>query len=371
MTKADRYHATPSIALDRNGYIHVFGPMHNTDMDYWRSVLPFDITAGFARRNATADGLWTGVVQAGHRWITYPYVFYDNDLNPWVAFRSRAGTRGWKPGTQCAQLARYNSAAGRWEAMGGRSNPDYAGIPGGPNPKPKCFAWSAYSQDGANGYQAWNVKPSFDKDNRLHYPIRHVRDTGSTSWAQDLLYIYSDDGGRTWSTADGERIHSDPVSLTDLDSRRPTWWASGPTGKNSLYGAHAAGSNGRPVVGYQRRRDGEKHSTTEFAIYEDGAWRQHDTGLSAFPGRLLVDSNNVWILLAGGSVHVSEDDGESWVTHEHAMPADGQHANYDVRYFKQTNKVRFVATPTVDSGAKPVRIIEFVHESWAPPGATQ
>ena len=52
MTKADRSHATPSIALDRNGYIHVFGPMHNTDMDYWRSVLPFDITAGFARRKA-------------------------------------------------------------------------------------------------------------------------------------------------------------------------------------------------------------------------------------------------------------------------------------------------------------------------------
>ena len=367
MSSADRYHSTPSIALDRNGYIHIFGPMHNSDMDYWRSILPYDVSAGFARRDAKSDGLWIGVAQAGHHWITYPYVFYDNDSNPWVAFRSRVASVGWSPGTQCGQLARYDSARGRWEAIGGNANPEYSGIPGSPDPKPKCFVWSAYSQDGSNGYQAWNVKPSFDKSNRLHYPIRHVRDTGSTSWGQDLLYMYSDDSGQNWSTADGKRIRSDPVTISNIGLKNSSLWAGGPTGKSDIYGAHAGSSEGRPVVGYQQKQQEGESSTTKFAIYQGGEWNHHDTGLRAFPGRLLIDTNNVWLLLAGWAIHVSRDDGKTWVTNEHGFPAVGQHANYDVRHFKRTNKIRFVATTSSDSGTKIARIIEFVHEGWAPP----
>ncbi len=367
MTITDQFHSTPSIALDANGYIHVFGPMHNSNMDYWKSILPLDVSAGFSRRDAAADGLWLGVFHSGHHWITYPYVFYDNQLNPWVAFRSRAGTSGWTPGTQCAQLAKFNSLTNRWEPKGGNSNPDFSDIPGNPDPKPNCFAWSEYSQDGSNGYQAWYVKPFIDRHNRLHYSFRHVRDTGSTSWGQDLFYIYSDDEGASWATADGDAVAGNPVAVVDLNSKPRVWWADGPTGNNDIYGAHSGVSNGRPVVGYERRQNGEGPTTTQFAIFEDGVWTQTDTGISAFPGRLLIDSHDVWILLAGRYVHESANNGRTWKTHDTGLIASAQNANYDVRHFKRSNKIRFVATPKGDSGSKRLMIAELVYENWAPP----
>ena len=364
---ADRYHATPSIALDANGFIHVFGPMHNSNMDYLRSNLPYSVSGGFTRRDASSDGLQLGVVQSGHRWITYPYVFYDNEFEPWIAYRARAGTKGWLPGTQCAQLARFDSDRRRWDPKGGNSNPDYAPIPGSPRQRAPCFAWSVYSQDGKNGYQAWNVKPHFDDLGRLHYPVRHVRATGSTSWGQDLFYLRSDDGGATWTTADGEDVPANPVVISNLDGRSPAWWADGPTGGNTMYGAYASSSGGRPIVGYQKRTGDDDVGMTMLAVFDDGEWARTETGISAFPGRLLVDSNDHWTLVGGREIHVSTDQGQSWRTYVSPVPSAGQNANVDIRYFKKTNRVRFVASPTVSSGSKLVAIVEFVHDDLIPP----
>lgn len=364
----DQYHSIPSIAIDRDGYLHVFGPMHHTDMDYLKSNKPFEVKAGFTRQDAAAKGLWLGVDgwlgTEKHKWISYPYTFYDNFDNPWVSYRSRVGTAGWVPGEMSAQLARYDTKSGKWQALGGNTNAQYKGIPGDPNPKPPCFVWSRHSADSKTGYQGFASKPFIDYGGRLHYVLKHVRDTGSTSWSQEMLYFYSDDLGESWRLADGRRIADKPITV--IADHPSVLWARGPTGYNDLYGGFPASSKGEAVVGYHSKTKGEAPHTMRFSIYHDGRWTEHDTGLSAFPGRLLIDSHDVWYLLAGREVHVSIDRGKTWKTHDIGIPGSGQNANFDVRYFKKTNKIRFVAAPSGGNGAKTIKIVEFVSDAWQP-----
>ena len=141
-------------------------------------------------------------------------------------------------------------------------------------------------------------------------------------------------------------------------------WAHGPTDDNNMYGGHSARSQGRPVVGYENNVGG---SSTVFAMYENDSWTEYEAGVSAFPGRLLIDTHNVWYFLGGREVHVSTDNGRTWETHDSGLPASGQNANFDVRYFKKTNKLRFVAATGGGSGSKTLKIVEFVHDASLPP----
>lgn len=362
----DPGHTVPTIALDREGYIHVFGPMHHTEMDYLKSNRPYDVTGGFTRQNAEQKGLWLGITHKDRKHITYPFAFYDNELNPWVTFRSRAGSSGWEPGTNCAQLAMYDVRDDSWHPVGGNSNSEFTGIPGDPSPKPNCMIWSDSSEDGAgSGYQAFYAHPSFDKNGRLHYALRHVRDTGSNSWGQDLLYMYSDDNGRAWNYANGVRVPSDPVVI--VKDKPAVMWAHGPTGGNHMYGAYPGSANGMPVVGYASREgNSDGSSTARIATFANGRWTERDLGFSAFPGRLLIDSNNVWYIVTGRNIWVSIDDGASWDRFSTGYAGSPANANFDGRYFKQTNKLRFAAT--IDHGDYiRVNIVEFVSPYWSPP----
>ncbi|MFQ5559461.1 MAG: BNR-4 repeat-containing protein [Nitrospinota bacterium] len=368
----DQYHSVPSIAIDLKGFIHVFGPMHNTAMDYLVSKKTYDVASGFDRPNAASQGFHLGIKlnATNKESITYPKVFYDDDYNPWVAYRLRVGSSGWGPGSQAAGLARYNTAAGSWEAIGGNTNPLFS-PPGGVSADTKCFLWSFFVADpnatnGWQGYQAHAAKPYFD-NGRLHYAFKHNRDSGDTGWAQDLLYFYSDDGGKTWKTADGVSVAGSPVSIKNTPSAVMT--VNVPNGVSNTGDGFSATSKGRPVVGYYHYYKGQPHSV-RFAVFEKGDWKITVTSLYAMPGRLLIDSNNVWYMVAGADIYSSTTDGVSWKRYSSGLSADGFNANVDLRYFKKTNKIRYTAHPQNKSGTTAVKIIEFVSDEWAPSSDT-
>lgn len=362
----DQYHTTPSIGVDPKGYLHVFGPMYQTDMDYLRSVEPHTGVGGFARQHPEHSGLWVGTGSSGRKWISYPYVFYDPDGRMWVAYRARSGTLGWLPGSLNGQLARYNEVQQRWAPLGGNSNPQYTDVPGDPQPTAQCFAWTPHSSDGVAGHQRFAARPFIDHHGRLHYVFEHERDTDSASWHQDMLYAYSDDAGHTWHHADGSNLEAAPIVVPKEAVGGPMW-AQEPTGGNNLYGGYVGrrGTDGAPVVAYNRRSGSSGTGTTRFAVYEEGGWIEHDTGEDWFPGRLLIDRHNVWTFVAGRRLYVSVDNGASWTPYDSGIAqADGENANVDTRYFVRSGKIRFVAKTI---GETTVRIVEFISEAWRHP----
>lgn len=87
-----------SIGVDKNGYIHIVGGMHNNSLNYWRSTKPYDISQ-FERHFNEIDG------------DTFTYLFMRNDNNGELYMVTRArGTSLWyKKGGRGLGLYHYNT----------------------------------------------------------------------------------------------------------------------------------------------------------------------------------------------------------------------------------------------------------------------
>lgn len=364
----DQYHHTPSIGIDPLGRVHVFGPMHWRDMDYRISILPFSVSS-FTRFDPEPVGLNTGGGQGGYPnfngttdAITYAYVTYDNDFNIWVSYRARVGNGyGNFGGVESGNFGKYNTTLGKWQMLGGNSNPNYAPA-GGVDPKPDAFIWSEHHGSTSGSYQSHTAKPFIDASGRIHFAFKHDRDTAAGGWSQDVLYFYSDDNGNTWKTADGATVADSPITIIGTPSDVMT--PNVPSGTNSISEAWSASSLGRPVVAWSDRSAG---NNTYFAVFENGQWNISKPSQFSTFNRLLIDTNNVWYILNGQYIYSSTNNGNSWKTYNSGISsANALNQSVDIRYFKKTNKIRYVAMPSGTS-TKTVQIVEFVSDEWAPP----
>lgn len=200
-TSLDPYHSVPSVGIDRDGYIHVFGPMHWTDMDYLISNSPGNITSGFTRQVPEDRNMHLGGGRVGgaptydgtRDSITYPYVMYDNNFDMWLSYRMRVGNlyEDNVGGTQAGAFGKFNMSTRLWEFLGGNTNPAYAPS-GDASPKADAFIWSEHSPENHGSYQFHTAKPFIDKNGRIHHTVKHDRRPAPAGgWAQDILYFSS------------------------------------------------------------------------------------------------------------------------------------------------------------------------------------
>ena len=205
--KMDGAHSKPSIAIDKNGYVHVTGGMHNRDeWAYFISKAPGNVTAGF--RSAPPPG----------QGITYPYFFKDLKDDLWLTYRHKISplSKRSSQGASAGAIVRYNTN-GTWTAFGGSSyTGELAFTPIGPT-----AIWE--NEGGVDGhYQSFKTKLFFDRENRMH--ITWIVYTGDVPKGSDsdnathVMYAYADPPNDTrpdWTfhRADGTRITSFPMTI--------------------------------------------------------------------------------------------------------------------------------------------------------------
>ena len=324
-TIEDMYHVGPSIGIDRDGYIHLAGNMHNSPdglRDFvpvksaWQYVVsdrPEDISS-FTFLGDDPDRSPPG------RSITYPFFASDNAGELYLSFRHRVkyGT-GWSPGIMAGAVARYDTEGKRWGMLGGT---DY--VHG-----EKTLFWTA-KPGGGTAYQSFRTRIFFDRRNRMHL-VAILLDRGGSYQGTHVAYACSDDGGQTLHRADGSRHESLPITLQNADIVIGPPWVSTPR----LYSKAEVGvtPDGLPLVSFIKERDGTYISrwAPHWGWSEPGPW----AGLY-----FVTDPQGIITLPTGGSLRRSFDGGKTWQSYE-AQTGRPRVCLVDQRYLAATGRVRF------------------------------
>jgi hypothetical protein len=327
-TDPDPYHNEASVGIDRDGYIHVVGNMHNSpygrphsDNPYYEhpwqykvSDRPEDISS-FTFVGDAPDRTIPGT------WITYPFFARDRQGVLYIAFRHRVrfGT-GWSPGIMAGAVARYDADTRRWQMLGGT---DYEhGV--------KTLIWNP---DGVSAYQGYKVRVYFDRWNRMHvgWNVYTTRENRGGSGATHVLYAWSEDGGRSFRKAGGQP-HAKlpiPVASGDVVFRSDT---------GALYNLTHVGvfADGQPATSFMS--DGAKLSRWRPG---DG-WSDAREFPASFPARFVTDDRGVITAVASGAFHRSFDGGKTW----RRYPVETGSTNaciVDYPYLAQTGQLRYQA----------------------------
>ncbi|MBN1675687.1 MAG: BNR-4 repeat-containing protein [Kiritimatiellae bacterium] len=355
-------HNKYSLGIDRDGYIHIVGDMHNHSsrdqphlparyqncrIPYWVSTKPHSIAGGFTFRGYGSTGNPHQDTCPPGQGFTYPEFVNDNSGRLYYFSRQWVGdwTGSWAPGAIGVGLKIYDEKTKLWTARGGLA----------PNPPAdstyKVILWE---DNGAanSAYQPHIVDIRFDASNRMHF-VASVNNDNSKNPNNDvsqssthLVYAYSDDGGQTFCRASGTRIASLPMRADP-----------GPDQGDVVFGDHhwidivvgAIVLNGRPVVSFT---DTGPNRATRWCRY-DGGWSAPlptplDTG---WRRKYFVDRYGVVTLPKDGTVHRTTVFGNSGGrTHTGIYPYFGL---WDREYLRTTGKIRYAGW----SGSSPNRKI--------------
>lgn len=214
--QADGHH-TFSLGIDKNGFIHVAGDMHNyapprsgylsrfdnaTSM-YWVSNSAEDISAF----SFTGDHSTKNLPLGG-----YSYCQFYNDYDMELYLLCRVSIKsGFFPGIRGLGLAHYDTDTQQWQARG--NYPNY------PNAEVKTILWEDNGSYSAAfptpAYQGFQSTLIFDDNNRLHLGST-INNDNSSLGATHVVYAYSDDGGLTFHRADDSAIGDLPMRVDPL-----------------------------------------------------------------------------------------------------------------------------------------------------------
>lgn len=319
MGQHQRWHICPTIGVDKNGYIHIAGDMHNDTWKYFRSNKPEDITS------------WTLRNDLPGRSVTYPSFFYDNQRELFIGFRQR-GADGL--GDHRAGIIYYDIKADKFEMLGGLSYQD-------DNRITKTMFWG----NGFGSDDCWYSKPGlriyFDGKNRMHVAAMVYNiciNKPDLVWGNHthILYAYSDDKGKTWHKAGGDLIKSLPLTVDNASV------AVDRTTEHDLIGGSielGAFSSEKPVLIYQTRTDKRTHTVT----WKDNAWVE--LKMPHISSKSLVCRPNGYIALYNGTFLDYTADGVNWktLTGTTDFPAGvfGMQGGVDLEYFKETGNFRY------------------------------
>ncbi len=334
-------HNGPSVGIDRDGYIHVAGNMHQNPWHYKVSDNPEDISS-FTEIAADSPRMIPGES------ITYPLFARDNAGTLFVSFRHRVYMDSWIVGCLAAGIARYDPDSRTWTMLGGD---DYLH-------QKTTFFWinagvdsnsSAYKDSTAGGCSSGSYQPSaphirFSPDNRMH--LAWVADDGAydlycsaSGHHTHVFYAYSDDGGDTFHRADGAVHSSMPIGLDDGDV------VSGPVFGKTIGGYSYRAyvevmPDGQPVVQLRTENSDENY----LSFWDPGSgWSEPLRYPSGYRGEFIVDSHGIitGVGFDGGTgMARSFDRGQTWRTYS-GIEAIGHSARFDYEFMRQTNHLRF------------------------------
>lgn len=331
----EKYHICPTLGVDKLGYIHICGDMHNDSWKYFRSNKPEDISG------------WTRRYDLPGLEITYPTFFYDKNREMYCLFRHRKNVTG--DGNQRAGIVKYITENSTFVSMGGISYTEQDGSLATTN----TMAWG----NGFGGNGCWYIKPGhriyFDGNNRMHFiacVINLCLDSfgpndvyspsvlkGGFESNTHILYAYSDDIGKTWHKAGGALIASLPLTVNNASI------ALDRTSQHDIIGGECelgAFNTNTPVISYMLNSDQSRHGIkwngtawVEFTIpHPYNIFMCRPNGYTAWYNNSFIDCTNDgvnWTSLSGGIFPFPR--GASLVA------ATG----LDREYFKQTGHFRY------------------------------
>ncbi|MBW8364907.1 MAG: BNR repeat-containing protein [Rhizobium sp.] len=176
-TLLDPYHTQPSLAFDRNGYIHVAYNMHNLPWQYAISEQPYSV-GGFVFHGQTVSKRELDALRLENKThypdkgralipgnqITYPAFFKDRVGDLFVSYRyAIRPARNWDARSRAEGIARYDTVTRTWISVGG-----LVGLKSGdvvPYESGASVA-TAFAYD--EGYVPYLVTLAFDGDNAMH-----------------------------------------------------------------------------------------------------------------------------------------------------------------------------------------------------------
>jgi hypothetical protein len=263
-----RYHKLPSwtgwdshnalsVAIDREGQIHVIGNLHNDPLLYFRSEAPGDIR-GMTRISALVDAKL-------ERQMTYPVFLRAADGR--LVFKYRDGGSG--DGNEIYNV--YDEQTQRWSALMARP-----------------------LVDGEGKRNAYFAGPVRGPDGRFH--LAWVwRETPDAETTHDLSYAVSEDLV-SWTRSDGTSLDL-PIRLQDAEIVDPVPAGGGIINNNVALGFDAAG---RALIAYQKydarggtqvyvaRREAAGWKVAQASEWQDFRWDFKGRGSLDF--RLTIDS---------------------------------------------------------------------------------
>ena len=339
-TRNDDWHNQPSIAVDREGYVHVVYNMHSTPWQYKVSRKPEDISAWEFRGQDAGEQVgravpgndvrdtWmsAGTAAIPGNQITYPYFASDRSGELYLAYRecfhctkSDYFSREWSGG-----IANYDAETKTWRRVGQGA---------------QTFA---HDKD----YVPLGMQISFDAENRMHVSWvwnLHYRSNGSHKTEPNFpASAWSDDGGETFFTASGKRLNL-PIDLAQSDvAAQPSWLAGNSNGYFFPYSRNAAMPDGSPFVLLLPHYPPPANRGIAFVSFskENNAW----SSPQLTPGegtRILIDTDGtISMLTKKVSVWRSKDRGKTWKEFAIDLENGSKMRVQDMSYFVQTNQLR-------------------------------
>ncbi len=241
-----------SLGVDEDGYIHVIGDMHHGSGDtgaggssrmekdedndsiidnplperfhgayggqmYWISDNPEDISS-FTFVGKDADRHYPC------NRTTYNYFRQDREGTLFLAGRqSVREPKSHEQGTLGLCLARYDNSSKKWIILGATPDNNY-GFTKSYDYIVSSILWEPHGYnrgEDSQWYQAYYSNIKFDKNNVMHLTAGVNADTEHNG-PTHAIYAYSKDKGDSFFRADGTKIESLPMRITDTVENRPT-----------------------------------------------------------------------------------------------------------------------------------------------------
>lgn len=324
----EKWHICPTIGVDKKGYIHICGDMHNDKWKYFRSDKPENITSWTRRNDLPGNG------------ITYPTIFYDKNREMFLCFRHESNVAG--KGNHRGGIIRYNADKDTFVMLGGNNYDDITGYAPKIPPlgsKPTTMIWG--NGFGGNGcwYTKTGIRLFFDKKNRMHLVATVINEClGANLGHQSnthIIYAYSDDLGQIWHQAGGATITTLPLTVINASIVLDR------TTQHDIYGGECeigAFDSEHPVVSYKLSSDNSSHSV----MWTGSVWKKIDPPHST---NIMMSRENGYTVWYNGTYIDYTKDGITWksLTGSPEFPkgACGSQGGIDREYFKQTGNFRY------------------------------
>ncbi len=309
-TILDPWHTQASIALDKQGYIHVAYNMHNMPWQYSVSEKPYDISNfKFRGQSVTLGEIETvkfqnktsfpqiGSAAIPGNQVTYPMFFSDRHGDIYLTYRfALKPARHWGKRAFAGAIAKYDVVTQRWWPLGGAfpiSTADAVLFGGSQQATQTPFAFE-------DTYSVYLPTLAFDANNGMHIFL-NWRPGGAGMDTINPSYAFSPDGERFFKS-DGQ-AYKMPISLAQSDVIvRPYEKFYAPKSVTVL-------ANGSPAVVIQPLSGGRQLVTLDSI---NKHWNAPEA-MPAAASEIVVDSQgSVWAFATGLRVFMRSANKVEW-----------------------------------------------------------